>query len=158
MTAARKIQEHFGCTALAASELLEKSRALSKALVTLRNAYHTDHLDEAIKLYNDRRNHVAKSRLDGWRKKYLTYRPSSACRTMLKAFVATQKAHESSRSVWRAHNLPDDLEAVITTLFELRHETHDLSNAYTVIEGRNAFDTINRSVNTSAMLSVLEIA
>lgn len=47
MGAKETIRKEFGCTNLAAGELLAKSKSLSDAFLKLRNAYSTDLLSEA---------------------------------------------------------------------------------------------------------------
>ena len=147
----------YHCTTLAASELLEKSGDLGNGFTELRDAYHTDHLDETIRLCNGRRDSLGNSDLKRLYQKYITYRPSRECRTMLKAFLGAEITHKSFRSVWKAHKITDDLETTITRLFDIRHNTGNLENPDVVIEGRKAFEIITRATDTGVMLSFLDM-
>lgn len=153
---ASEIANSYDLTQLAASEILAKSRNLSGAFVSLRNSYSTDHVNEAIRLYqNSRTVPGTNSKLKRLHKKYVAFRPSSKCRAMLKAFISAGAAHDAYRSVWEAHSISEDLERSITHVFELRHGAKDMRSTEAVIEGRNAFETINRMTDTKRLLSAL---
>lgn len=149
MSTKDEIKAAFGLTDLAANELLAASEVLSRAFEALSRSYQTRLLTESKALIErsgefnrqspDSRSFLAKA-------KHATDRLSGDAKRMWSDQRNAMLAFNAFVEVCDAHQIrtPGGYEFTVTRTFEIRRNTSDFTmGTKAVVEGRDAFDTLN---------------
>jgi hypothetical protein len=141
------IKSEVGLTDFAAKELLGASNKLSKSYEVLARTYRTNLLTETKELVRrDQEHQRTKNDASLWKKATRAVdRLSGDGKSMWGAYADAVKAHNHFTAVCKAHQLYASYDRLITQIFEIRRNDHDITmGRENVVTGRDAFDTLRR--------------